>query len=546
MPVHFVLPAVEENAEGWGPTSVPEQFDGVPFMPYSKGERLGRIADFGQQAGRGMFAGGRYRDREPAPGMSVFNFEKTEEDEAFQLVDKPVVKKPAGGPPRRQQQPGRGWGDRRDGGREGDARGGPGGRGGAWGQQGGRGGAWGQQGGRGGGWGNRPPFWRDQPRQTYSSSVDIRPEWQVLGDVINLSALNKLSKQVGEPEELTSAGALSFYDKAADRVTPKNPAKLRKTAHRTRSTTASDDSILRRLAAEGAGDVFMTDDVLATLMCAPRSTYPWDIVITKRGDVLVFDKRTNSSLDFLTNGETAPDPLPEDKDNINGMQLLSMEATSVNQAFREQVVSGAGERLSLKEAAPAELAAAGSGYKYRKWSLGGTNVVVRCAVDAAIKLGDSTQLVAVHALNEFDPKWSGVDWRQKLENQRGAVLATELKNNANKIAKWTAAALVGGIDQIKLGYVSRATTRDNRNHVILGTQAVKPRDFAAQMNLNMDNCWGIISGVVNLCFDLLEADGKYLLVRDPNKPQLTLYAVPAEELDHRQYEGEPGGAAEED
>lgn len=57
-----------------------------------------------------------------------------------------------------------------------------------------------------------------------------------------------------------------------------------------------------RLAVERAGDVFMTDDVLATLMCAPRSTYPWDIVITKRGDVLVFDKRTNSSLDFLTVG----------------------------------------------------------------------------------------------------------------------------------------------------------------------------------------------------------------------------------------------------
>jgi translation initiation factor 3 subunit D len=53
----FVLPPVEENAEGWGPTTVPEQFDGVPFMPYSKGERLGRIADFGQQAGRGMFQG---------------------------------------------------------------------------------------------------------------------------------------------------------------------------------------------------------------------------------------------------------------------------------------------------------------------------------------------------------------------------------------------------------------------------------------------------------------------------------------------------------
>ena len=65
----------------------------------------------------------------------------------------------------------------------------------------------------------------------------------------------------------------------------------------------------------------------------------------------------------------------------------------------------------------------------------------------------------------------GVDWRQKLENQRGAVLATELKNNANKLAKWTAAALVSGADIIKLGYVSRNHPRDNKNHVILGTQA---------------------------------------------------------------------------
>ena len=30
-----------------------------------------------------------------------------------------------------------------------------------------------------------------------------------------------------------------------------------------------------------------------------------------------------------------------------------------------------------------------------------------------------------------------VDWRQKLDTQRGAVLANELKNNACKLAKWT-------------------------------------------------------------------------------------------------------------
>ena len=75
---------------------------------------------------------------------------------------------------------------------------------------------------------------------------------------------------------------------------------------------------------------------------------------------------------------------------------------------------------------------------------------------------------------------AGVDWRQKLENQRGAVLATELKNNANKLAKWTAAALVSGADIIKLGYVSRNHPRDNKNHVILGTQArTRARAWAA-------------------------------------------------------------------
>jgi hypothetical protein len=32
-------------------------------------------------------------------------------------------------------------------------------------------------------------------------------------------------------------------------------------------------------------------------------------------------------------------------------------------------------------------------------------------------------------------------------------------------------------------------------------------------------------------------------VRDPNKPQLCLYAIPAEGLDHSQYQGEGGAAA---
>ena len=47
----------------------------------------------------------------------------------------------------------------------------------------------------------------------------------------------------------------------------------------------------------------------------------------------------------------------------------------------------------------------------------------------------------------------GVDFRTKLDLQRGAVVATELKNNSFKLAKWTAGALLAGSDQIKFGFV---------------------------------------------------------------------------------------------
>lgn len=444
------------------------------------------------------------------------NFEKQEEDSAFELVDNKPVKKSSGGMQRRPQNQPR-WGQQQGGG---GRDGGAGGRGG-FGGQGARtaGGRGGRGGGRGMGQGGRFQPWHDQQRAAYTSSVDIRPEWPVIGDQINFTALSKLSTTVDEPEEITTAGALAAYDRAADRVTLKTPAKLNKASQRARSCTSSEDPILQKLAKDADRDssitaksVLMTDHLLTTLMCAPRSVYPWDIVITLIGNQLWFDKRANSSLDYLTNGETAPEPLPEEKDNVNGMQQLSMEATAINTSFREQMLSTAGEPHLLKEPLPAGMAApAHAGYRYRKWSLGGSDLYVRCEVDATMKGPDgSAQMVAVHALNEFDPKWAGVDWRTKLENQRGAVLATELKNNANKIAKWTSAALVGGIDMIKLGYVTRATPKNNNNHLLLGTQAVKPKDFAMQMNLNMDNCWGIVRALVDFCFENLETDGKFL------------------------------------
>jgi len=55
--VGFKLTDLQDNQDGWGPITMPPEFQDVPFMPYSKGERLGRIADFGQQPGQQRFQG---------------------------------------------------------------------------------------------------------------------------------------------------------------------------------------------------------------------------------------------------------------------------------------------------------------------------------------------------------------------------------------------------------------------------------------------------------------------------------------------------------
>ncbi|KAG1243604.1 hypothetical protein G6F68_015765 [Rhizopus microsporus] len=122
-------------------------------------------------------------------------------------------------------------------------------------------------------------------------------------------------------------------------------------------------------------------------------------------------------------------------------------------------------------------------------------MIVRTEVDAAVKTASGTNYVTVRALNEFDNTAQGsggaLPWKKSLDSQRGAVVATEMRNNAAKLARWAVQAILAGAEQLKLGYVARANPKDNSRHVILGTQAYKPRDFAAQMNLSLTNGWGI-------------------------------------------------------
>jgi translation initiation factor 3 subunit D len=50
---------------------------------------------------------------------------------------------------------------------------------------------------------------------------------------------------------------------------------------------------------------------------------------------------------------------------------------------------------------------------------------------------------------------------------------------------------------------------------------MRPMDFAAQVNVSLANGWGIVRTVADLCLKMPE--GKYVLVKDPNKVRFYLH-----------------------
>jgi len=297
------------------------------------------------------------------------------------------------------------------------------------------------------------------------------------------------------------------------------------------------------------------------LMCAPRSINSWDIVIIRQGNKVFLDKREGSGLDYVSVNENAIDPPmdPTDgKESINSPQALSLEATFINLNFAHQAVVESESKKYVFEndnpfynpAEPEPLAS--KAYRYRRFDLSTTeedpvHLIVRTEVDAVMKnpINGDDIFLTVKALNEFDDKAQGAggapNWRDKLASQRGAVIATEMKNNSCKLARWTTQAILAKAGMMKIGFVSRANTKDNTRHSILGVVGYKPKEFANQMNLNLNNGWGIVRTIVDMCKSMPE--GKYVLLKDPNKPVLRLYEVPPNTFEED--EGDKGGVDEE-
>lgn len=379
--------------------------------------------------------------------------------------------------------------------------------------------------------------WRERQIQSQQkrrdASVAVQESWEVLEEMDFVRLAKLKLPDVAEPVDVYTCGELFHYDKSFDRVTVKTEKPLKRFDKEFPKVTTTDDPIIRKLARElktSQCTVHATDSILATLMCCTRSQYSWDIIVQRIGkNKLIFDKRDKSSFDLLTVSETANEP-PQDE-GMNSPINLAMEATYINHNFSQQVLKSGGESYRFKNGNPFvegdDSNIASLGYRYRKWSLGNNIELIARTEHDAVMTGSNgeTAFINVKTLNEWDHRCcNGVDWRRKLDSQRGSILATELKNNSCKLAKWTMCALLAGSEYMKMGYVSRYNIQDSNKHVIIGTQQFIPKEFAAQINLSVPNAWGILRCIIDLC--LKQDPGKYLLMKDPNKSVVRLYKLP--------------------
>jgi translation initiation factor 3 subunit D len=377
-------------------------------------------------------------------------------------------------------------------------------------------------------------------------SVMTQSEWEMKREV-PLTELGKLQidAKLVTAEDIVWCGELREYNKDFDKITVRTEKTLKRYEELDffNPGTLVDPKLAEVAGADEEVSVIATDKVLACLIAAARSQYSWDLVVQTATEpsgrkVMIIDKRDGSPVDFMTVNETATNNQSNDendKKEINSVKKLCDEATCINQNFSQFVLAGRGE--SMEESNPFadenSREVASGAIRYRKITIPGNPkdtseakqkpIVVAVRTEVNCKLPGSDQYASVKALNEYDPK-PNYSWRKLLQSQHGMVMATELKNNAYKLGRWTAEAILAGCDVMKIGYATRTNPNDPWTHSLLSVQTLMTSNFAEQIGMHKNNLYGIIRNIVDLVMEW--EDGKYLILKDPMKPIMRIYAVP--------------------
>ncbi len=105
MAAKFVLPSIQDNPTGWGPNTIPPKYRDMPYQPFSKSDRLGKVRKVHRRGFVGAsqllflqisdWTGNTFQDRrymnkynsQFGAGGTQYAYYHEEDESSFQLVD---------------------------------------------------------------------------------------------------------------------------------------------------------------------------------------------------------------------------------------------------------------------------------------------------------------------------------------------------------------------------------------------------------------------------------------------------------------------------
>ncbi|KAF8820076.1 putative eukaryotic translation initiation factor 3 subunit 7, partial [Cardiosporidium cionae] len=394
--------------------------------------------------------------------------------------------------------------------------------------------------------------------KTFSEwSIEPTSDWKLVHEIpLNRLYSQKIETSEMQVKDICWRGTLRYYNKQADRISPKAPVSLTQ-FHQDLDfywVSTKDDDIIKEFLLDDNSDIQVaaTAQVLSCLMSAPQSRYSWHLNITKMEGTIIIDKTDGSIVDLLTVNETAQEPPTQDAENrLNRPHTLGVEAVKINQNFSQQVLEREEEPAETFPPPPfveIDDIPANIAYRYRIFTLPGRashptefgksaiKIITRAEVHGKLHNVNEGSYTALCSVNEYDLR-SQKNWRTQIENQQGALLATEIRNNANRLQKCVASALIAGCDTLKMGFVSRRSPKDAENHTLLVVQSHKTMELGLQIGLRMSNAWGIVRAIVDMIME--QPDGVYTLLKDPTKALLRLYIQPDDDEEEETAQAQP-------
>ena len=528
----FNLLGLTPVEDPWGPNDyIPESltFNGVPYAPFIKSDKLGKIADWQapkeeesfNNSASNAYSSHRKRDLFHAYGASAAKlFSAETEEKGFSLVDAVATPTQSIAPKQtilrsNKRQPNKGlnvkktvasqlaqkkpsslpssganakkqtskWGDNK------------------W----------------------NANKWNQEDTNTQKASINVEESWKSVAE-IEFNKLSKLNFEIQKPELLIRCGTIHNYTRKYEAV---GSIPLEPCIKVDFEQTTSKDPNMQKYASNSDAEVFITDAIIAQLMCTPKSNNSWDVVVTKKDGKIFFDKRDDTFVLPVNEHSTPLDPATA--------SVIELEANEVSNYF----LNGAlGERTSnLGAESPInESSAIPKGYAYYKYHLPssdassdhkGHSLIVRSSLDAFTTT--ATTNVAIHSLLQVKTN----DWKVKFKNGvQGNMFADEIKKNNNKISQWTTKAVLAEINQMKIGFIARDNIKTAKSHSVAGLMSYPVDVLSEQLKLSVSNGWGIFKSLI----DLVEHEGgeenyRFVILKTPNAQKLALYKVPFESFD---------------